>query len=111
MKPVSKQARTIPVDLSSRQYQRILSGPPDNMRLKAGMVNLAPGEAVGRHSTGEGEELLVVLCGQGEMIIEDGVRLPIGVSQYCYCPPQTGHDVINTGTGLLQYVYIVTKVK
>jgi mannose-6-phosphate isomerase-like protein (cupin superfamily) len=28
-----------------------------------------------------------------------------------YCPPQTEHDVKNTGTGVLRYVHVVADAK
>ncbi len=105
------KVRTLYVDLGTDQYQRLLAGPPGNLALKAGLVTLPPGASVGRHSTEGYEELLVVLSGAGEMVTEDGTRTPIDVSRFCYCPPHTGHDVINSGKETLRYVYIVTRTE
>lgn len=77
--------------------------------MRAGLVILAPGESVGRHNTNDNEELIVVLEGEGLMVSDGGRRTLIGVSQYCYCPPHTGHDVVNTGRGRLRYVYVVAR--
>jgi len=85
----------------------LLSGPPETVTMKSGYVVLEPGRSVGRHSTEHHEEMLVVLEGQGEMIFHDGSRLKIEGGTALYCPPETEHDVLNTGAGNLRYVYVV----
>jgi mannose-6-phosphate isomerase-like protein (cupin superfamily) len=74
-------------------------------------VVLLPGKSVGKHSTEQNEELLIVLEGQGEMSFKDGSKLPVKANSALYCPPQTEHNVTNTGTGVLRYVYVVAKAK
>lgn len=51
----------------------------------------------------------MVLDGAGMMLSEDGGETPIAPDRFCYRPPHTAHDVRNTGTTLLRYVYVVTK--
>jgi quercetin dioxygenase-like cupin family protein len=85
----------------------ILTGPPETVTMKSGYVVLEPGRSVGRHSTEQHEEMLVVLEGQGEMRFRDGSTIPIKGNTALYCPPQTEHDVRNTGSGVLRYVYVV----
>lgn len=85
----------------------LLSGPPETVTMKSGYVVLEPGRSVGRHSTEHHEEMLVVLEGQGEMLFHDGSNLAIRGNTALYCPPETEHDVVNTGSGMLRYVYIV----
>jgi len=75
--------------------------------MRSGLVVLAPGKSVGKHSTEQNEELLVVLEGRGEMTFRDGSKLPVKAQSALYCPPGTEHDVTNTGTGALRYVYVV----
>ena len=61
---------------------------------------LATQKSVGRHSTGQNEEVLIVLEGKGEMLFS-GRPLVAGAGQSrVYCPPRTVHDVKNTGTAL-----------
>jgi quercetin dioxygenase-like cupin family protein len=79
------------------------------MTMRSGLVALAPGTAVGKHSTSGNEELLVVLEGQGQFRITDGPVLPVVGGSALYCPPGTEHDVINTGEGTLRYVYVVAR--
>ena len=85
----------------------LLAGPPETVSMKSGYVVLEPGRSVGRHSTEHHEEMLVVLEGQGEMLFHDGSKLKIEGGTALYCPPETEHDVVNTGAGNLRYVYVV----
>lgn len=85
----------------------LLSGPPETVTMKSGYVVLEPGRSVGRHSTEHHEEMLVVLEGQGEMVFHDGSTLKIEGGNALYCPPETQHDVRNTGGENLRYVYVV----
>jgi mannose-6-phosphate isomerase-like protein (cupin superfamily) len=96
------------VDLNDKQeFQRLVSGPPQSCGMKAGRVYLPPGQSCGRHSTGDREELLVFLSGSGRAIIEGSEPLDIGAGKVAYIPPQTTHDIKNTGDELLIYVYCV----
>jgi mannose-6-phosphate isomerase-like protein (cupin superfamily) len=38
------------------------------------------------------------------MIFKNKPSLPVEASHAVYCPPQTEHDVKNTGTSVLRYV-------
>ena len=77
----------------------------------SGVVVLAPGKSVGKHSTKEYEEIVIILEGEGTMLINGGKPLPLKAGWAAYGPPQTEHDVVNTGTGTLKYIYIVAKTK
>jgi len=79
--------------------------------MRSGLVVLAPGKSVGKHSTEQNEELLVVFEGQGEMTFKDGSKLPVKANSAIYCPPQTEHNVTNTGSGNLRYVYVVSNAR
>ncbi len=81
------------------------------MTMRTGRVILAPGKSIGAHSTRENEEVLVILEGQGEMRIKGGNILKLSKGVIAYCPPGTEHDVFNTGTNLLRYVYVVAKAQ
>jgi mannose-6-phosphate isomerase-like protein (cupin superfamily) len=72
---------------------------------------LVPGKSMGKHSTEQNEELLVVFKGKGEMTFKDGSKLPVKANSAVYCPSDTEHNVTNTGTGLRRYVYVVSKAK
>jgi mannose-6-phosphate isomerase-like protein (cupin superfamily) len=89
------------------EYQRILEGKPQTFGMRSGRVHLEPGKACGQHSTKNQEELLVFLAGQGELLIGADARHPVGAGKVAYIPPETLHDVSNTGAEPLIYVYCV----
>jgi quercetin dioxygenase-like cupin family protein len=108
IKPVPK---TIPIGSGEQEYVRLLGGPPDSLALRSGAVTLQPGKTVGKHNTEMYEELIIVLEGRGAMVLSDGRQLDIGVGAALYCPPHTEHDVKNTGSGPLRYIYVVAKTE
>lgn len=93
------------------EYQRLLDGEPQTCGMRSGRVFLEPGQACGRHSTEAHEELLVFLSGQGLLLIGEERRLEVGEGKVSYIPPQTVHDVENTGAEPLTYVYCVAPAK
>jgi len=102
--------KVVKLDDQGKGYLPILSGPPETATMRSGLVALAPGKSVGRHSTGANEELLVVLEGAGEFRLE-GEALPLAAGTALYCPPGRTHDVFNTGTGTLRYVYVTASTR
>lgn len=113
--PVKSQDKPRPkvVELDSRgkDYLQVLAGPPETVTMKSGLEVLSPNQSVGKHSTGQHEELLVVLEGQGEMSFKDGSRLDVKANHAIYCPPETEHNVTNTGKNVLRYVYVVASTR
>jgi mannose-6-phosphate isomerase-like protein (cupin superfamily) len=96
------------IDLSEEpENQRLLSGEPQTRGMRSGRVYLASGQACGQHSTKDREELLVFLSGRGELMIAETDSFQVGQGQVAYIPPQTIHDVKNTGAEQLVYVYCV----
>lgn len=104
-------AKVLKLDSGGKRDVPLLSGPPETVTMRSGLVTLEPQQSVGKHSTGQHEEMLVVLEGEGKMLFKDGSSLAIGGNHVLYCPPETEHDVVNTGTGVLRYVYIVASTK
>jgi len=104
-------AKVIALEQPGSGVLPLLTGPPETVTMKSGYVVLEPGRSVGQHSTGHHEEMLVVLEGQGEMIFHDASKLAIRGNTALYCPPETEHDVVNTGQGMLRYVYIVSAAR
>jgi len=101
-------ARAVPLQQKAAGYQELLSGPPGSAGMKSGLVVLAPGKSVGKHSTEDHEEMVIVLQGAGQMVLANGTRIDISPAAAAFSPPGTEHDVINTGSGLLRYIYVVT---
>jgi quercetin dioxygenase-like cupin family protein len=105
------KARVIQIDLQGQDYVRLLGGPPETFSLRSGAVALQPGQTVGKHSTGNNEELIVVLEGEGTLLLNEGKELPLKTGLAAYCPPDTEHDVKNTGSAVLRYIYVVAKAQ
>jgi mannose-6-phosphate isomerase-like protein (cupin superfamily) len=97
---------TLPSDGSG--YRPVVK-PPRAVNLRSGFVRLEPGGDVGRHSTGENEEMLVILQGRGALECEGCANLEIAGGQIAYVPPRTSHNVCNRGSVPLTYIYVVTR--
>ena len=90
------------------KYQRLLAGAPETQGMKSGYMTLNPGESVGEHSTGQKEEAIIVLEGKGEISCEGALPMKAEENTLIYVPPETAHDVKNTGKDVLKYVYVVS---
>ncbi len=85
----------------------LLQGAPQTTGMRSGFVRLKPGATVGWHTTGQNEEALVILHGQGEALIDGQGKQTFAAPAFAYIPPSTRHNVSNTGKELLEYVYVV----
>jgi len=85
----------------------LLEGTPQTAGMRSGFVRLKPGETVGWHTTGQHEEALVILRGEGAALIEGRPKQTFIAPAFAYIPPATRHNVSNTGKALLEYVYVV----
>ncbi len=88
----------------------LLKGAPETTGMRSGFVRLKPGESVGAHSTGEHEEALVVLRGQGKAEVEGQTPVSVSSRKLIYIPPRSRHNVTNTGSDVLEYVYVVAPI-
>jgi quercetin dioxygenase-like cupin family protein len=70
----------------------------------SGYVVLESGKEVGEHATEDGEELIVVVEGRGE-VISEGNAQAIEAPCVVLVPAHTAHNVRNTSKALLKYVY------
>jgi len=82
--------------------------PPQARALSSSSVRLGPGMRVGEHSTGEREELILVLDGEATLLSE-GTAMPVPAGHAAYVPPDTRHDVENRTGGALAYVYVTAR--
>lgn len=101
--------KAIKINCESNEYQRLLKCGEDTTAIHAGMVCLEPGKSVGKHNTKDGEEIILVLGGEGEMSFNGSESLKMQEGFLMYCPTYTEHDVKNTGNELLRYVFVVSK--
>ena len=85
----------------------LLAGVPQTAGMRSGFVRLLAGATVGWHTTGKNEESLVILEGEGEAMIEGQKSMPFTAPAVVYIPPATRHNVKNTGSHPLKYVYVV----
>jgi len=85
----------------------LLKGAPQTSGMRGGSVKLKPGESVGWHSTSANEEALVILHGSGVANIDGHPDVSLTEKMLAYIPPATRHNVKNTGSELLEYVWVV----
>jgi mannose-6-phosphate isomerase-like protein (cupin superfamily) len=104
------QPLTVPLQ-GAKESRSLLQGIPQTAGIRSGFVRLQPGETVGWHTTGKNEEALVILHGQGEALIDGQAKQSFVASAFVYIPPATRHNVRNTGTEPLEYVYVVAPAK
>lgn len=105
------RARVVQIDPLATESMPVLGGPPETVTMRSGSIVLHPSQNVGRHTTGNNEEALVVFSGSGEMRLADGTVLALKPCVVLYCPPETEHDVFNTGSEPLRYVYLVARAR
>jgi mannose-6-phosphate isomerase-like protein (cupin superfamily) len=104
-------ARVIQIDPLATESVPVLLRPPETVSMRSGSIVLLPSKNVGRHTTGRNEEVLVVFSGGGEMRLGNGTILNLKPHIILYCPPDTEHDVFNTGSEPLRYVYVVAQAR
>ena len=105
----SPKVKVVALDPGDKPYVLLLNGPPETASMRSGLVTLAPGKSIGKHSTGKNEEMLVPLEGEGELRITGRTAIRIKPGLITYAPAHTEHDVTNTGTTNLRYIFIVAK--
>jgi len=120
MPPDPTDAHDVSPGLAARVIDLSVPGPvvlpPDSVRFKSRVVELSPGDSVGLHVTHHREEIVVILAGHGELRLPgadgggtgEGRTLALEAGRAAYVPPETPHDIHNTGKAPLRYIYIVT---
>jgi quercetin dioxygenase-like cupin family protein len=98
--------RTLP---ETHEYFRMLAAP-ESVALHSGLVTLEPGANCGQHSTEDHEELVICLAGAGEIEVQGRGRTVLAAGQYAYNPPHATHNIFNTGSQAMRYIYVVTRV-
>lgn len=90
-------------------YAPLLAPPADAPSMRAGLVTLVPGGECGAHTTGSHEEFIVCLDGEGEIDAEGLGTSRLASGHVAYNPPNTRHNVRNTGTTPMRYIFVVAK--
>lgn len=96
---------------SKEKYQRLLKKELGTFGIASGHVMLKPGENIGGHTTGGREEIIIVLKGRGEARVDKDIILEIDDSLILYIPPETNHDIKNTGSEILRYIFITAAAR
>jgi mannose-6-phosphate isomerase-like protein (cupin superfamily) len=94
----------------TERYQRLLAGVPATAGMKSGAMTLQPGESVGEHKTEGKEETILILEGKADVYVEGQLVFTAEKESLVYIPPETSHDIKNSGDGRLRYIYIVAPV-
>ncbi len=89
-----------------QRFLRLFGESSKPYGLASGFVVLKPKEAVGLHNTRNREEALIILQGQAQISYGKNSRIKVKENSFVYIPPQTDHDLKNTGKGILKYVYL-----
>ena len=66
-------------------------------KMTFGEVVLLPGQGHSRHNHPDSEEILYVLSGEGEQMVNDGEPFPVSGGDTIYVPQAAFHSTINTG--------------
>jgi len=106
---MSSKNKVLIIDLKDNtEYQNLLGDRPQTCGMRSGRVYLQPGETCGRHNTGQFEEMLVFLSGQGLALIGQNGSYEVGKGKVSYIPPR--NNIKNTGNEPLVYIYCVAPV-
>jgi len=105
------RGKVVQIDPLGLESMPLLGGPPETVTMRSGSIVLHPTKNIGKHTTGNNEEVLVVFSGSGEMRLADGTILNLKPHVILYCPPDMEHDVFNTGSEPLRYVYLVARAR
>ena len=95
----------------NERFKRLLAGTPETAGMKSGYVTLNACESVGEHKTEAREEAIIVLEGSAEIVVGGKAVFTAAARNLVYIPPETTHDIRNSGEGPLRYVYVVTPVR
>ncbi len=69
-------------------------------------VVLVPGKGHERHNHPDADEILYVLAGRGEQMVDDGVPFPVQAGHAVFIPTAAFHSTINTGWEPLSLIAI-----
>lgn len=88
-------------------HEEFISPQLNSHKMRVGLVRLKNGQNVGAHSTGEKcEEVLFIIDGCGTLIVKEKMH-SLKAGDCVHIPPQTKHDVTNSASEDLIYMYIV----
>ncbi|NIP60411.1 MAG: cupin domain-containing protein, partial [Gemmatimonadetes bacterium] len=71
-----------------------------------GVVVLEPGEGHERHDHPDADEILFILSGEGEQMLDDQDPLPIRAGASIHIPRGVYHSTVNTGWEPLRFAVV-----
>jgi mannose-6-phosphate isomerase-like protein (cupin superfamily) len=87
--------------------QRKLLTLDETKKTKAGLVVLKTNEEIGKHSTENKEEVIIILEGKATVYCEGEDQKNVPADNLIYIPPLREHNIINKEAENLKYVYLV----
>jgi oxalate decarboxylase/phosphoglucose isomerase-like protein (cupin superfamily) len=71
-----------------------------------GVVDLAPGMGHARHNHPGSEEIIYVVSGEGEQMVDDQPPVKVGPGSSIYIPADIYHSTLNTGHQPMQLIVV-----
>ncbi|MDD5560683.1 MAG: cupin domain-containing protein [Candidatus Omnitrophica bacterium] len=93
-----------------QRFLRLLGNKEKDNGLRAGLVTLKPKEFIGEHKTDRKEEAIIILKGSAVVYCGKNKKIRVSQNAFIYIPPETMHNVENTGSDILQYVYVTANI-
>jgi oxalate decarboxylase/phosphoglucose isomerase-like protein (cupin superfamily) len=75
-------------------------------RFSFGIVELAQGKGHARHNHPGSEEIIYVVSGEGEQMVDDQPPVQVRSGSSIYIPADVYHSTVNTGTEILELIVV-----
>jgi oxalate decarboxylase/phosphoglucose isomerase-like protein (cupin superfamily) len=75
-------------------------------RFSFGIVRLASGKGHARHNHPGSEEIIYVVSGEGEQMVDDKPAVKVGPGSSIYIPADIYHSTLNTGTETMELLVV-----
>ena len=105
-----KKIKTFAIKLKGKKRFTRLLGDSSKKGLRAGLMTLKPKESIGEHKTEHKEEVIVILNGSATVYFGKNEKLMAPQNTFVYIPPETLHNVKNSGSKILRYLYVTAQV-
>jgi oxalate decarboxylase/phosphoglucose isomerase-like protein (cupin superfamily) len=75
-------------------------------RFSFGLVELAEGKGHARHNHPGSEEIIYVVSGEGEQMVDDQPAVKVGPGSSIYIPADVFHSTVNTGKEPMRLIVV-----
>jgi oxalate decarboxylase/phosphoglucose isomerase-like protein (cupin superfamily) len=76
------------------------------IRFSFGLVDLVAGKGHARHNHPGSEEIIYVVSGEGEQMVDDQTPVKVGPGSSIYIPADVYHSTLNMGTETLKLMVV-----